>query len=344
MLTPADVGAAAKAALDSGATHYTDTSGMPELREAVAKRLARVSGMSIAADGEVLITSGTEEALFVALQVLGVRGTEVVVVGPAPRADVELVRALGASPRVAACDADLQLDVDAVRDLITDRTRAVIVHLPSAGGQVVPRQTMELFAEVVRTRGAYAISVETDDSSTTGDCSQVSLATLDGMRARTVTIGGFSWAGLTAWRVAYLVAPRDIMVEMKRLKEEVSICAPAVSQHAALAACQSESDDGASYRERLGQRREAVASALTGTSLRYVIPEAGGFVFIQPPAGTSLPLLLPEATGNGSGMEDGSLSGADGWLRLTVDNEPAILARAVSELEHLVAGDRSEAR
>lgn len=336
VVTPAGVRNAAKEALDSGATHYTDNSGISELRHAVARQLAS-GGVNVAADGEVLITSGVQEALFVALQVLVPRNAEVVVVGPAPRATLELIRALGGCARVAACDADLQIDVGAVRNLITERTRVVLIHLPSTVGQIVPRQTLDVLAEALERHDAYAVSVESDELPAAGGTTQVSLAAVGRMSGRTVTIGGFSGAGLASWQVAYLAAPRETMVPMKRLKEEVSICAPAVSQYAALAACASRSSDLAEQATQLEQRRTAVASALSGTSLRYLIPEAGGFVFIQPPAGANVPTLVLESDKAGIKVADGYVCGADGWLRLTLDYEPALLLRAVSELEQIVA-------
>lgn len=342
--TPEGVRAAAKAALDSGATHYTDNSGISELREAVAGRLARTREVNVAADGEVLITSGVQEALYVALQVLVARNAEVVLVGPAPRADVELVEALGGNARVASCGADLQLNADAVADLITERTGVVLIHLPSATGQVVSRQALEVLADAIRKHDAYAIAVESDDASTALSAGQVSLAAIEGMRERTVTVGSFDAAGLDVWRVAYLAAPHETMRAMKRLKEEVSICAPAVSQYAALAACESHESDAREQGEQLEERRAAVAAALESTSLRYVVPEAGCFAFIESPDGTDVPALLLEAAQAGIRVADGGLCGADGWLRLTLCYEPALLTRAVSELAQLIVRDPSETR
>lgn len=340
-VTPAGVSAAAEAALDGGATHYTDTSGLPELRHAVANMLADVSGLDFAADGEVLITSGVQEALFVGLQVLVGQKSDVVVVGPSPPADIELVHAVGGRARVAACDADLQLDPHAVRDIVTAETRVVLIHLASASGQVVPRRTLEMLAETIKRHDAFAIAVETEDRST-DQVQQTSLAAIDGMRERTVTVGGFAWAGLSAWRVAYLAAPRDVMVPMKRLKEEVSISAPAVSQYAALAACGSRREEERARRERLDERRDAVVRALAGTPLRSVIPEVGPFVFIQPPGGVDLQRLLLATSRVGISVADGRVCGADGWLRLTLDYEPALLTRAASELVEILLSPKQE--
>ena len=169
LTTSVAVREAAKAALDAGATHYTDRPGIADLREAVALKLAEVNRIAVAPADEVLITCGIQEALFLALQVLAGTGNEVIITGPALRADVELVRMVGAVARIAPADDRLRLDIDGIRDLISDDTKVLLLRSPSGSGEVLCDETLERLGALAVEHDLRVVAVETDEALTAAD-------------------------------------------------------------------------------------------------------------------------------------------------------------------------------
>jgi aspartate/methionine/tyrosine aminotransferase len=332
LTTSVAVREAAKAALDAGATHYTDRPGIADLREAVALKLAEVNRIAVAPADEVLITCGIQEALFLALQVLAGTGNEVIVTGPALRADIELVRMVGAVARIAPADDRLRLDIGGVRDLISDDTKVLLLRSPSGSGEVLCDETLERLGALAVEHDLRVVAVETDEALTAADVDHRSIGAVGGLAPRTVTINGFSGLGLEAWRVGYLAAQRELMAPMKRLKQELSICSPAVSQYAALDAIRGSEDATNALRHRLGVRRAAIARGFEQAGLEHVVAEAGMYVFVRPAAGMPVRTAIARAAEVGILVADGSCVGADGWLRLTLEHDPELLNDAARQL------------
>ncbi|MEO8969458.1 MAG: pyridoxal phosphate-dependent aminotransferase [Solirubrobacteraceae bacterium] len=336
VMTQASVRDAAKAALDAGATHYTDRPGIRELREAVALKLAESNRIAVAPADEVLITCGVQEALFLALQILAGGGDEVIITGPALPEDVELVRSVGAAARIAPADDQLRLDVNRVEELITENTRVILLRSPTAVGEVVAYPILAQLGALVTKHDLRVVTVESDEALTAAGIEHRSIGEVDGLAPRTVTINDFSGAGLEAWRVGYLAAQRPLMAGMRRLKQELSICSPAVSQYAALDAIRRSDGHAAALRDQLDVRRAAFAQALAQTDLEYVSPQAGMYVFAKPAPGVPVTSAILRAAEARIMVADGALAGADGWLRLTLNQDPEVLSAAAFELANLV--------
>lgn len=341
--TSASVREAAKAALDAGATHYTDRPGVAELREAVALKLSETNRIAVAPAEEVLITCGTQEALFLALQVLAGSDDEVILTGPALPEDLELVRSVGAAARVAFPDDQLRLDVDRVEELITDRTRVILLRSPSTVGEVVPHDALDRLGGLVTANNLRVVTVETGEALIAAGVEHRSIGEVDGLGPRTVTINDFSGAGLEAWRVGYLAAQRALMGDIKRLKQELSICSPAVSQYAALDAIGSASAQVAALRDRLDLRRAAVGDVLADSGLEYIMPQAGIHVFVKPADGVAATAAIADAAEAGITIADGELAGAHGWLRVTLGQDPEVLSAAVRKLVDVVGRSHAQA-
>lgn len=341
--TPAGVREAAKAALDAGATHYTDRPGVIELREAVAVKLAEINRIAVAPADEVLITCGVQEALFLALQVLVGSGDEVIVTGPALPADVELVRMVGAAARIAPPDDALRLDIDGVRALIGENTKVLLFRSPSASGEVLGDAPLERLGGLAVEHDLRVVTVESGEALTATGVAHRSIGAVGGLAPRTVTINGFAGVGLEAWRVGYLAAQRELMAAMKGLKQELSICSPAVSQYAALDAMRTAAGHAAALRDRLDVRRTALGAALEQTGLTYVVPQAGTYVFVKPACGMPVTVAIARAAQAGLMVADGSLQGADGWLRLTLDHDAEVLRDVAAQLASAVGQIPAEA-
>jgi aspartate/methionine/tyrosine aminotransferase len=334
LATSVPVREAAKAALDAGATHYTDRPGVLALREALAVRLAERNGIAVRAEGEVVVTCGEQEALFVAMTVLVGAGDEVVIPGPALPEDLALVRMVGGAPRVAPPDAQLGLDPDGVVALITPATRVLLLRSPSPAGVVIPIDVVERLGELAVAHDLKVVAVESLEGLRAADAPpSISIASVEGLAPRTATINGFAAAGLDGWRVGYVAGQSELLAPMMRLKQELSICSPAVSQHAALWAMGGIEAVEAAAAARLDERRAALTAALEAGGVAHLVADAGGHVLLRPgeapPAGTD-PLALARAAG--VALASGDSVGAAGWLRAALDVGPERLAEAAARL------------
>jgi aspartate/methionine/tyrosine aminotransferase len=335
--TPEHVRQGAKDALDAGETHYTTRPGINPLRRAVAEKLAAENGIAVHPEREVLITCGEQEALWVALHVLLEPGDEAILTAPARAGDAEIVTMARATPRALAADPDrgLALDADAVARAVTDRTRAVVLRAP---GLIAPGEAeLSALAGIVGEHDLTVIAVESLEPLLHDGAVHRSFAALPGMAERTVTINGFSavW-GLEAWRVAYLAGPEALVGPMIALKQALSICSPAVSQYAALAAVLGPQDRMAEARAEVRARRAALVAALEEGGARSVAPAAGWHVLVE--AG--------EAAAQAAGVRaaPGDTVGLPGWLRLSLTEPPERLALAGRRLAAaLTAPDHEEA-
>lgn len=338
--TSAAVRHAAKAALDAGATHYTDRPGIAPLREAIAVHLAGQRGIAVRPETEVVVTCGLQEALFVALQVTLAGGGEALLPGPVPREDVELVRFAGGTPRVAEPTAELKTDPRAVAELAGPHSRALVLRSPNAAGCALGQSVLEELAAVVTEHDLALFAVEPLAELHLVDSTVPSMAALPGLAPRTITIGDFVADGLAGWRVGFLAGPEELVGPMRRLKQELSICSPAVSQHAALAAMRTGAAGRAAYREGLGLRATLLADALTQAGARgVVVPDAGAHLLVD---GGGLRPDDPAILACGVRPGDGGEVGAPGFLRLSLDAEPAALSQAGALLGAVLASTQHE--
>jgi aspartate/methionine/tyrosine aminotransferase len=187
------------------------------------------------------------------------------------------------------------------------------------------------------------ISVESGEALTAAGVEYRSIAAVGGLAPRTVTINGFSGVGLDAWRVGYLAAQRELMAPMRGLKQELSICSPAISQHAAINAMGRAAAYGVVLRDRLEVRRVAVELALMHSGVEHLAFRASPFVFVKPQPPLSIPVAIARAAEVGVIVADGTSAGAAGWLRLTLDHEPDLLRQAAHSLTSVIGDVPAEA-
>lgn len=332
---------AAIEAVRSGHTHYTDRPGVAELRDAVAIKLAEFNRVHMSPSDEILITAGRQEALYLAAQVMFEPDHEVVIVGPALPRDLELIRMVGAAPRVAAPTDDLAPNPESVEALITEHTSALLIREPSPAGQTADSKVIKRLADLAIKHELKVIAVEGNESYTAAGVSSFSIGGIAGMAPRTVTINDFGAFGLDAWRVAYLAAQRELMGPIRRLKQELSICSPAISQYAALSGMAHVGAHMAARRDQMDARRTAVHAALDAHGISYAPGESGIFTMLRPPAGESSWHVLERLEDHGIKLAAGETIGAPGWLRMTLDREPDDLKAAVAAIAEVGFGSNT---
>jgi aspartate/methionine/tyrosine aminotransferase len=228
------VAAAAIAAIQGGATQYTDALGLRALREAIAAHYAATSGVQVAPE-RIVVTAGASAGLLLACAALVGEGDQVLMPDPCYPCNRHFVAAFGGQPVLIAADAGqrYQLTGADVARAWGPRTRGVIVASPSnpTGTSMTPAQAGALI-EAVRARGGFAIVDEIYQGLSYGERPVSSLA----FGPDVVTVNSFSkYFSMTGWRLGWLVVPESLVPAIERLAQNLFICAPAIAQHAALA-------------------------------------------------------------------------------------------------------------
>jgi len=230
---PEPVRAGAAQAMLDGANIYTRYDGLSPLREAIAKKVARDAGLRVDPEAEIVVTSGTTGAFYAACAGLFDPGDEVILFEPYYGYHLDTLRALSLEPRFVSLRAPTwNFQLEDLRAAIGQKTRAIVVNTPgNPSGKVFTRAELEQIAALAREHDLYVITDEIYEYFTYDEAEHVSLATLPGMRERTITIAGFSKTfSITGWRVGYFIATRELCYKLGHVHDLVYVCAPAPLQ------------------------------------------------------------------------------------------------------------------
>ena len=236
MPTPALICQAGMEALARGETHYTPNAGTMELRRAIAEK-SYLAPLAYDPAGEIIVTSGGMGALSLLFLVIL---DEVLIQDPQWLNHAAQVQYCGGVPVRVPTEAasGFSMRRETAEPLITDKTKAILLNSPNnPTGSVMTREALEEIAGIARERDLLVISDEVYSTLLYGGASHISIASLPGMRERTVVINSFSKAyAMTGWRIGYGAGPADIIDRMVKCQENFSACVNAPGQHAAAAA------------------------------------------------------------------------------------------------------------
>ncbi len=269
--------------LEHGYTTYTSNSGLPELRQKICANLHRRYGVDFDPGTECLVTAGVSEGLDLTLRVLLNPGDEVVVPEPCYVAYQPCVSFAGGVPVPVATHAPdgFRLHAEDVERAVTPRTKVLLVSSPAnPTGAVQSRADLAALVALAQRHDLYLVSDEIYDRLTYTE-SHTCLASLPGARERTVVLGGFSKAyAMTGWRVGYLCAPADITTLGTRVHQYTMLCAPHISQLAAVEALDRAENDVAEMVADYDRRRRLFVKGLAEIGLDG--PEPGGAFYAFP--------------------------------------------------------------
>jgi aspartate/methionine/tyrosine aminotransferase len=231
---PEMVAQAAMDAIRGGATQYTESLGLPALREAIAAHYAGAHGLAID-PRRVVVTAGASAGLLLACAALVSEGDQVLMPDPCYPCNRHFVSAFGGQPVLVPSGSEdrYQLTAAHAAEHWTERTRGVLVASPSnpTGTSMTPRQAGDLIASV-RARGGFAIVDEIYQGLSYGDKPVSVLSFGDDV----ITVNSFSkYFSMTGWRLGWLVVPDSLVPTVEKLAQNLFICAPTIAQHAALA-------------------------------------------------------------------------------------------------------------
>jgi aminotransferase len=343
-VTPWRVREAGIYALEHGYTTYTSNAGLPRLRELICADLAVRYGTEYAWTDECLITTGVSEGLDLALRVLLNPGDEVIVPEPCYVAYDPCIAFAGGVPvRVPTRWEDgFAVDVTVVEAAITPRTKAILIGSPAnPTGAVQPRKALTALVRLAERHDLYLLSDEIYDR-LTYDAPHTCLGAL--APDRTVLLGGFSKAhAMTGWRVGWICAPRAVAELCVRVHQYTMLCAPHVSQMAAVEALSGPQDDVTAMIADYDRRRRVFVKGLREIGLDC--PEPGGAFYAFPSIRVS---GMDSATfaekllhAEGVAVVPGSVFGpsGEGHVRCSYATALPLLEEALTRMERFLRSD-----
>ncbi|MEM4201800.1 MAG: pyridoxal phosphate-dependent aminotransferase [Candidatus Hadarchaeum sp.] len=283
-ITPEHILDAAKKAMDEGYTHYTQTPGTLELREAVSEKLSRENGIDVDPKTEVVIVSGTQETMIIAALAFLNPGDRALLLEPYYPAYFEDTLIAGAVPVPVPLNEEegYRVDQEELEKRIDSRTKLIWICSPSnPTGHVFTKEDLEIIVDVAKKHDLLIFSDEIYEKLTYDDAKHISIGSLPGAEDRTITVNGFSKAyAMTGWRIGYAAAKGALAREINKLHYYLVLCPSSVAQKAALAALTGPQDCVEKMRQEYDRRRKAVLKELEKLpEISYVRPKGAFYVF-----------------------------------------------------------------
>ena len=268
--------------LEKGRTFYTSNSGLKELKVEICNYLKRRCDVLYDPNSEVLVTVGGSEAIDLALRAMLEPGDEVLIPQPSYVSYVPCTILANGTPVVIELEEkdDFRLTPEKLLEKITPKSKILILPFPNnPTGAIMEREDLEKIAKIVEEKDLFVISDEIYCELTYSG-RHVTIASLPGMRERTVLINGFSKSyAMTGWRLGYAAAPREILQQMLKIHQYAIMCAPTTSQYAAISALRNGDEDVEQMREAYSQRRRYLVHALREMGLDCFEPYGAFYVF-----------------------------------------------------------------
>ena len=269
-------------AFEKGRTFYTSNSGLKELRIEISNYLKRKFSLNYDALSETLVTVGGSEGIDLALRALVNPGDEVIIPEPCYVSYKPCAILAGAKPVIINLKAEnnFKLTPKELLDAITDKTKILILAFPNnPTGAIMESKDLEEIAKVVKEKNIYVLSDEIY-AELTYKGKHHSIAEIDGMKERTVLINGFSKAyAMTGWRLGFACAENEIIKQMTKIHQFAIMCAPTISQYAAVEALKNGDEDILMMKEAYNQRRNFLLNSFKEMSIPCFEPFGAFYVF-----------------------------------------------------------------
>ncbi|MFK5975510.1 MAG: pyridoxal phosphate-dependent aminotransferase [Sulfurovum sp.] len=333
-------------AINSGFTQYTAVAGIPEVLEAVSKKLKRDNGLDYE-PSDIIISNGAKQSLFNLFQATLNHGDEVIIPAPYWVTYPELVIYAGAIPVVIDTDeiGGFKITADQLRDAITPKTKMLVLTSPSnPTGCVYSREELELLADVLKDTDIIVASDEmyeklVYDTEFTA-CASIS----DDMYQRTVTINGLSKSvAMTGWRFGYLATPnKELIKAMTDLQGQSTSNINSITQKAAIPALLGEVDDEIDNMKRAFQGRadEAVRLFNDIDGLSVLKPQGAFYLFvnIKDISNDSMEFCKELLQTTGVAVVPGVGFGAEGYFRFSFATDMTTIREGLRRIEKFVRG------
>lgn len=269
-------------AFERGKTFYTSNAGLKDLRTEISNYINRTQGVKYDPNGEIIVTVGGSEAIDIGLRAIINANDEVIIPQPSYVSYEPCAILADAKPVIINLKAEneFRLTPEKLLGAITDKTKVLILPYPNnPTGAIMEKEDLEKIAKIIIEKDILVMSDEIYSALTYKD-KHISIASIDGMKERTILINGFSKAyAMTGWRLGYACGPKDIIKQMTKIHQFAIMCAPTTSQYAAIEALRHGDEDVENMRRSYNQRRRYLMHEFKEMGLECFEPFGAFYVF-----------------------------------------------------------------
>ncbi len=281
--TPWSVRKAGITSLEKGKTKYTSNSGLEELRQEISNYIDRKCGVKYNPLSEILISVGGSEAIDATLRAIITPGDEVIIPQPSYVCYEPITELCGGVPVIieTLAENDFKVTPEQLKNAISDKTKALILPYPcNPTGAIMEREDLEALAEILQDTNILVISDEIYSELTFGEKPHVSIASIEGMRERTILINGFSKTfSMTGWRLGFACGPKEIISQVTKIHQFAIMCAPTTAQYAAIEALRGCDEAVADMKAEYNRRRRLIVDGFNKAGLTCREPKGAFYAF-----------------------------------------------------------------
>lgn len=281
-VTPWHIREAGIQSLETGKTFYTANAGLMELRCEIDKYMTRRFSLSYDPSSEIIVTVGGSEAIDIAMRAILDIGDEVIIPTPSFVCYEPLARMAGAVPIILETymEDEFRIDPAKLKALITHKTKMIVLPFPNnPTGAIMTRAELMEIADIIKDTNIIVLSDEIYAEMTYGD-RHVSIASIEGMKERTIVVNGFSKAfAMTGWRLGWVCAPAPITAQMLKIHQYEIMSSPTTSQFAAISALKNGDPDIEYMTAEYDRRRTLIYNRLNEMGLECFEPKGAFYVF-----------------------------------------------------------------
>ncbi len=281
--TPWQIRKAGISSLERGKTRYTSNHGMIQLRKEISDWLSRKYNTEYDPEHELLVTVGGSEAIDTTIRALVSPGDEVIIPQPSYVCYEPITMLAGGKPVIieTCAEDDFKVTPEKLISAITPKTKVLILPYPcNPTGAIMEKEDLEALAQVLKNTNIMVLSDEIYSELTFGGKPHVSVASIDGMRERTITVNGFSKAfSMTGWRLGFACGPREIIDQITKIHQFAIMCAPTTAQYAAIEALKNCDDTVQDMRDEYDRRRRLIVSGFNRIGLTCREPKGAFYAF-----------------------------------------------------------------
>ena len=280
--TPWHIREAGIQSLEKGKTYYTANAGLMELRGEISNYMSRRFNVSYKPESEVIVTVGGSEAIDIAFRAIIEPGDEIIVPTPSFVCYAPLVSIAGGTPVILETKFEdkFKIDPEALKAAITSKTKMLVLPYPNnPTGAIMTKEELEDIAEILRDTNIIVLSDEIYAEMTyTGN--HCSIASLEGMKERTIIASGFSKAyAMTGWRLGYICAPYQLTEQMLKIHQYGIMSSPTTAQFAAVEALKNGDEDIKMMVDEYNRRRRYIFNGLKSIGIESFEPEGAFYIF-----------------------------------------------------------------
>lgn len=284
--TPENIKDAGIQAIRNNHTKYTPAPGIPEIRDAICRKLKRENDLEYTPD-QVIVSSGAKQSIYLALQVLLEEGDEAIIISPYWVSYPPQVSLTGAKSVIinTTIENDFKTTAEEIEKYITDKTQILILNSPNnPTGSLFTKNELEEIAELCVRKNIFIVTDEIYEQLTYDNQKAVSIASLnDNVKQITLTINGASKSySMTGWRLGYAAGPKEVVGGMSKLQSQLDTHAVSISQYATIEALDNGAESTRKMRESFEERRKYVVKRLNEIDgIKTNVPKGAFYIFPQ---------------------------------------------------------------